>query len=73
MESGIYLTIQDLMKLTGTYSYQGSSKTHRTIREAIAPNKRKLTIKEYCAYESISFDEVWEFLREKPAKKSNLL
>ena len=69
MNSGIYLTIQDLMKLTGSYSYFGTAKSHRAIRDSIAEGKRKLTIREYCTYEGVSFDEVWEFLRVKPVKK----
>ncbi|MEO8759761.1 MAG: hypothetical protein ABI388_01980 [Bacteroidia bacterium] len=70
MESGIYLTIKDLMTLTGLYSYSGAGKAHRTIREAIAHNKRKITVREYCEYEGVSYDEVWTFLRSKPDKKS---
>jgi hypothetical protein len=70
MESGIYLTIKDLMKLTGSYSYAGTGNTHRALKDAIAPNKRKITIREYCTYEGVSFEEIWEFLRSKPAKKT---
>lgn len=73
MDSGIYLTVRDLMKLTGSYSYFGTAKSHRGIRDSIAPDKRKLTIREYCTYEGVSFEEVWEFLRAKPAKKQNPL
>jgi hypothetical protein len=68
METGIFLTVRDLMKVTGSYSY-----FHRNIRDAIAPNKRKITIQEYCKYEGVSFDEVWKFLRPEPVKKYNPL
>lgn len=63
MEKGIFLTVQDLMKLNGSYSYFGCAKSHRTIRSCIAHNKRKLTIKEYCDYEVIDFYYTWRFLR----------
>lgn len=69
MDSGIYLTVKDLMRLTGSNSYFGTAKSHRGIRDSIAPDKRKITIREYCHYEGVSFEEVWEFLRVKPAKK----
>jgi hypothetical protein len=69
MNSGIYLTVQDLMKLTGSYSYFGAAKSHRGIRDSIAEGKRKLTIREYCTYEGVSFEEVWDFLRIKSNKK----
>ena len=65
MERGIFLTINDLMKLNGSSSYFGSAKSHRTIRDSIAKNKRKMTIKEYCDYEVINFEYVWKYLREK--------
>lgn len=63
MEHGIFLTIKDLMKLTGSYSYSSTAAAHLRIRDAIARNKRKLTIKEYCEYEVIDFDYVWKYLR----------
>ena len=63
MERGIFLTIKDLMKLTGSYSYYSTAATHLRIRDAIASNKRKLTIIEYCLYEKIDFDYVWKYLR----------
>ena len=65
MERGIFLTINDLMKLNGSLSYFGCAKSHRLIRLSIAKNKRKLTIKEYCDYEIIDFKYVWKYLREK--------
>jgi len=69
MESGIYLTIRDLMTITGAYSYSATARAHAGIRDAIASNKRKITIREYCDYEGVSFDEIWEFLRKTPPKK----
>lgn len=65
MERGIFLTVNDLMKLSGSYSYFGCAKSHRAIRDSMAKNKRKLTIKEYCDYEIIDFEYVWKYLREK--------
>ncbi len=68
MDNGIYLTIRDLMELTGSNSYTGTARSHLAIRDAIAPDKRKITIREYCQYEGVSFEEVWEFLRAKKNK-----
>jgi hypothetical protein len=64
-KGGIFLTVKDLMLLTGSCSYQSCSRLHRTIRDAIAANKRKITIREYCNYEGIDYTEIWEFLRVK--------
>ncbi len=63
MGRGIFLTIKDLMILTGSLSYNSSAYSHLGIRSAIAHRKRKLTIKEYCEYEKIDFEYVWNYLR----------
>lgn len=68
MDKGIFLTIRDLMEITGSDSYAGTARSHLAIRDAISPDKRKLTVREYCQYESVSFEEVWEFLRAKQNK-----
>jgi len=62
MERGIFLSINDLMKLNGSLSYFGYAKSHR-LRLSMAKNKK--TIKEYCDYEIIDFEYVWKYLREK--------
>ena len=63
MEQGIFLTIKDLMKLTGSNSYSATAAIHLRIRDAIDFNKSKLTIIEYCMYEKIDFEYVWKYLR----------
>ena len=63
METGIFLTIKDLMKLLGSNSYSSCANQHKIIRDCIATGKKKLTVKEYCDYEKIEFDVVWKFIR----------
>ncbi len=64
MDKGIFLTVKDLMRLTGSDNEASAGRMHRTIRDSIAQDKRKLTIKEYCQYERLDFKEIWIFLRE---------
>ena len=64
MKRGIFLTVKDLMRLTGSNSYEATRQLHKSIREAIVINKRKLTIKEYCKFEVIEYNEVIEFLNK---------
>jgi predicted ester cyclase len=64
MEKGIFLTVKDLMRLNGCNNEASAGRMHRAIRDSIAENKRKLTIKEYCQYERLDFKEIWLFLRE---------
>ena len=63
MNKSIFLSIKDLMLLMDTDHYDSAQRAHKAIRDAIAPNKRKLTIKEYCDYEMLSYDEIYKFLR----------
>jgi len=63
MGRGIFLTVKDLMILTGSLNYSSSANIHKGIRSAIAHQKRKLTIKEYCEYEKIDFEYIWNCLR----------
>ena len=63
IKGGIFLTVKDLMKLTGNTNYSGCAGIHRTIRDSLGTGKKKLTIKEYCDYEQIEFPYVWQVLR----------
>jgi hypothetical protein len=63
MNSGIFLTVKDLMQLNGGNNYFSCAKQHRALRDTIATGKRKLTVKEYCDYEKIDFNYVWSVLR----------
>lgn len=69
MEGGIFLTVKDLMILTGSNNYGSCGNLHRAIRDAMGDNKKKITVKEYCDYEKIDFDYIWKVLREKSYKK----
>ncbi len=69
MEGGIYLTIKDLMQLTGSDSYKSTAKSHKAIRDSLAADKRKLTIKEYCDYEGLNFSEISSYIRNTSSTK----
>lgn len=69
MEGGIFLTVKDLMILTGSNNYNSTGNLHRAIRDSIAKSKKKITIKEYCEHEKIEFDYVWQVLRGVSHKK----
>ena len=63
---GIYLSVKDLMILTGSVNYKSVAKSHKAIRDSIAVGKRKLTISEYCQYEGLDAQEITRYLRGKP-------
>ena len=66
--NGIFLTVKDLMILTGSNSYQSCARQHKAIRDSIVIGKRKLTIREYCDFEQIAYVEVLECLNHERPK-----
>jgi hypothetical protein len=64
-EEGVFLTVKDLQKLRGCRSYKTANVEHIAIRKALGKDTKHLTIKEYCDYQKIDFDFIWEFLRGK--------
>lgn len=65
LSQGIFLSVKDLMRLTGGNNYNSCANQHRAIRDSLSTRKkRRLTIHEYCIYEQINFDYVWRYLRE---------
>lgn len=58
------LSIKDLMRIRGLSRYNSAQEEHQTIRDALSEGgeKRYLTVREYCDYESLPYDEVIAFL-----------
>jgi len=64
LKGGIYITVKELMLITGKTNYKSAHREHIAIRDAIAAKKRKLTIKEYCQYEGVEEKEITEVLNK---------
>ena len=69
LKGSLFITVKEIMTLTGKdhlskSQYENSRKSHKAIRDAISPNKRLLTVKEYCDYQGIPYFEVVEALNE---------
>jgi hypothetical protein len=61
----IFLSVKDLMRLTGNNNYNSSANHRRAIRDSLSTRKKiGLTIHEYRIYEQINFEYVWRYLRE---------
>ena len=67
MEGRIFMTIRDLQELLGVH-YDTACKIHLGIRDSLRKKSKYITIKEYCKYEEVDFEEVWNYLR-KPKNK----
>jgi len=64
LKGGIFLSVKDLMILSGNKHYQNAWRELRTILDGFGSDKRKITVKEYCHYEGIDFTEVTEYLNQ---------
>lgn len=62
LKGSIYLSIKELMILTGKNSYKSAQRGHQAIRDSIIVGKKKLTVKEYCEFEGINKIEVINFI-----------
>lgn len=60
--NAFYMTIHDLMKLTGQ-DYTSAARSHLAIRESIAVGKKNLLIEEYCKYTKDNLQMIWKILR----------
>lgn len=70
MSQGIFLTIKDVQTLLGTDNYNTANSLHLSVRDALGKKSKYITIKEYCDYEGLDFNYIWEVLRGKPLTKS---
>jgi hypothetical protein len=61
-----FLSVKQLMILMGTNCYNSAWKRHKAIREAIKPNKKALTISEYCNFEGYDKQEINKILGIAP-------
>ena len=64
MPDQILLTVKDLMKIKQTDRYNTARVELRAICDALAKggSKRYVTIKEYCEFESLPYEEIYAFL-----------
>jgi hypothetical protein len=63
MLTGIFITTQDVQKLLGCESYKTANTLLNAVRDALNKKSKYLSIKEFCKYEDLDFDYVWNILR----------
>jgi hypothetical protein len=68
MVGGIFITVRDIQQLLGCESYKTANNHHIAVRDALKKKTKYLTIKEFCKYEDLDFDYIWQVLREPKTK-----
>ena len=61
----VFFTIKDLMLLVGYNYYKSAQRQHMAIRKQLGKERGHITIKEYCEFERLEFEYIWEVLRGK--------
>lgn len=62
IKGGILITPKDIMLLTGINCERTAQKEHLTIRDSLGITTKRLTIKKYCDYWEMDYEEVANFL-----------
>ncbi len=62
----IYLTVEDLMRLIGSYSVDYTRRRYRQLRKETQKTSKSLTIGDYCRITGDDYLEVFTFLRGRP-------
>ena len=61
----IYLSIQDMMRLMGSYNRNYAQRKHKAMREQIRKGKAGLSIGDFCRLTGDDYNEIYAFLRGK--------
>jgi len=69
MEGGIFITTKDIQRLLGAEHYNTANRILLAVKDALKKKSKHITIKEYCKYEELEFDYIWDFLRGKKKKQ----
>ncbi len=57
LKGGIFITPKEIQILTN-HSFRRSQVEHQSIRDALGKKGKRLTVKEYCEYEQLDYQEV---------------
>lgn len=64
IRGGMILTPRDIQLITGTDCARTARREHINTREALGKKSKRLTIKEYCDYWEIDYEETVTFLND---------
>lgn len=64
IKGGILISPDDIMLITGNFGERAAQREHQTIRDSLGIKTKRLSVKQYCQYWNLDYDEIIEFLHE---------
>lgn len=62
LKGGIFITPHDILAITGASNLNYAQQEHRQVRDALGKKSKRLSIKDYCDYWELDYDEIVNFL-----------
>jgi len=63
LKRGIFITPKEIQILTG-FAKTTAQREHKLIRDSLSRSTKRLTVREYCNYFEINFQEVVNYLNQ---------
>lgn len=64
IRGGMLLSVRDIELITGITNGRSAQREHLTIRDALGKTSKRLSIKEYCDYWGLNYEETAQFLND---------
>ena len=61
LRGGLLISTKEIQAITG-FTFKVAQKEHKTVRDALGKKSNRLTVKEYCEYFELDFQEIVSFL-----------
>ena len=62
LKGGIFITSYDIMIITGVDNLNSAQREHRQVRDTLGKKSKRLSIKDYCDYWELDYDDIVNFL-----------
>jgi len=62
LKGSILVTVKEIQIIIGSSSYEVARREHQKVRQALKKTSKYLTLKEYCEYFEIPYNDAIEFI-----------
>ena len=61
LKGGLLITTKEIQAITG-FTFKVAQREHKTVRDALGKKSKRLSVKEYCEYFELDYQEIVSFL-----------